>query len=58
MGRKLKCEAGLPVRVGLIGAGAISTRVAELLKNFDLNVIVVPSRRERRHGPASKVSVA
>ena len=34
--------------VTLIGAGAISTRVAELLKNFDLNVIVVPSRKERR----------
>lgn len=34
--------------VALIGAGAISSRVAELLKNFDLNVIVVPSRKERR----------
>ncbi len=34
--------------VTLIGAGAISNRVEELLKNFDLNVIVVPSRKERR----------
>ena len=34
--------------VVLIGAGAISTKVQELLKNFDLNVIVVPSRPERR----------
>ena len=34
--------------VTLIGAGAISNRVEELLKNFDLNVVVVPSRKERR----------
>ena len=34
--------------VALIGAGAISTKVQELLKNFDLNVIVIPSRPERR----------
>jgi phosphoglycerate dehydrogenase-like enzyme len=34
--------------VALIGAGAISTKVQELLKNFDVNVIVIPSRAERR----------
>ena len=34
--------------VALIGAGAISTKVRELLENFDLNVIVIPSRPERR----------
>lgn len=34
--------------VALIGAGAISQKVQELLKNFNLNVIVVPSRPERR----------
>ena len=34
--------------VTLIGAGAIASRVEELLKNFDLNVVVVPSRKERR----------
>ena len=34
--------------VTLIGAGAIATRVEELLKNFDLNVITGPSRPERR----------
>ena len=34
--------------VALLGAGAISQKVQELLKNFDLNVIVVPSRAERR----------
>ena len=34
--------------VALIGAGAISNKVQELLKNFKLNVIVVPSRPERR----------
>ena len=34
--------------VALIGAGAISTKVQELLKIFDINVIVVPSRPERR----------
>jgi len=34
--------------VALIGAGAISNHVQELLKNFHLNVIVVPSRKERR----------
>ena len=34
--------------IALIGAGAISTKVQELLKNFDVNVIVVPSRPERR----------
>lgn len=34
--------------VALIGAGAISTKVQELLKNFDINVIVIPSRAERR----------
>lgn len=34
--------------VALIGAGAISNKVQELLKSFSLNVIVVPSRPERR----------
>lgn len=34
--------------VALIGAGAISGKVQELLKNFHLNVVVVPSRPERR----------
>lgn len=35
-------------RIALIGAGAISTRVRELLANFNLEVTVVPSRPERR----------
>ena len=34
--------------VALLGAGMISTHVQELLKSYDLNVIVVPSRKERR----------
>ena len=34
--------------VALIGAGSISSRVRELLRSFQLNVIVVPSRKERR----------
>ncbi len=34
--------------VALIGAGAISAKVQELLKAFHLNVIVIPSRPERR----------
>lgn len=34
--------------VALIGAGAISGKVQELLKNFKVNVIVVPSRKENR----------
>lgn len=34
--------------VALIGAGAISHNVQEMLKPFNLNVIVVPSRAERR----------
>ena len=34
--------------VALIGAGAISTKVQELLKGYNLNVIVIPSRKERR----------
>ncbi len=34
--------------VALIGAGAIATKVQELLKPFHLNVIIVPSRVERR----------
>ncbi len=34
--------------VALIGAGAISNKVQELLKNFNLKVVVVPSRPERR----------
>ncbi len=34
--------------VALIGAGAISTKIQELLKAYNLNVIVVPSRKENR----------
>ena len=34
--------------IALIGAGAISTKVQELLKSYNLNVIVVPSRAENR----------
>lgn len=34
--------------VALIGAGAISTKVQELLKGYNLKVIVIPSRKERR----------
>ncbi len=34
--------------VALIGAGAISTKVRELLQAFQINVAVVPSRPERR----------
>ncbi len=34
--------------VALIGAGAISKKLQELLKPFKLNVIIVPSRPERR----------
>lgn len=34
--------------VALIGAGAISTRIKELLSVFSVKVIVVPSRLERR----------
>ena len=34
--------------VALIGAGAISTKVKELLKAFQVNVVVIPSRPERR----------
>lgn len=34
--------------VALLGAGAISTRVQELLKNCDVKVTVMPSRPERR----------
>ncbi len=34
--------------VALIGAGAISQKVQEMLKMFHLNVIVIPSRPERR----------
>ena len=34
--------------VALIGAGAISTKVRELLQAFQINVVVVPSRPERR----------
>lgn len=34
--------------VALIGAGAISARVQEMLKAYNLNVIVIPSRPERR----------
>ena len=34
--------------VALLGAGAISSHVQELLRSCNLNVIVVPSRKERR----------
>ena len=34
--------------VALIGAGAISAKIQELLHSFHVNVIVVPSRKERR----------
>lgn len=34
--------------VALIGAGAISAHVQELLKSYHLNVVVVPSRKEKR----------
>lgn len=34
--------------VALLGAGMISGHVQELLKSYDLNVIVVPSRKEKR----------
>ncbi len=34
--------------VALIGAGAISVKIQELLKAFHLNVMVIPSRPERR----------
>jgi len=34
--------------VALLGAGMISSHVQELLKSYDLNVIVVPSRKEKR----------
>lgn len=34
--------------VSLIGAGAISSKVQELLKNVTVNVQVIPSRKERR----------
>ena len=34
--------------VALIGAGAISTRIKQMLENYRINVIVVPSRKEKR----------
>ncbi len=34
--------------VALIGAGAIAQKTHDLLKNYDINVIVVPSRKEKR----------
>lgn len=34
--------------MGLLGAGAISQKLQELLTNFELNVIVMASRPERR----------
>ncbi len=36
------------ITIALIGAGAISEKLQELLKPFAVNVIVVPSRKERR----------
>ncbi|MFA6816689.1 MAG: hydroxyacid dehydrogenase [Lentisphaeria bacterium] len=35
-------------RVALIGAGAIATKVQELLKNCHVETLVIPSRKERR----------
>ena len=34
--------------VALIGAGAISSKLQELLRSFKVNVIVIPSRKEKR----------
>lgn len=34
--------------VALIGAGAIAQKTRELLENYDINIIVVPSRKEKR----------
>ncbi|MBR7127346.1 MAG: hydroxyacid dehydrogenase [Lentisphaeria bacterium] len=34
--------------IALIGAGAISTKIQELLKPYNINIIVVPSRKENR----------
>ena len=34
--------------VALIGAGAISNHIRDFLKNFQVNVITVPSRKEKR----------
>jgi len=34
--------------VALIGAGAIATRTRELLEKYSINVIIIPSRAERR----------
>ncbi len=34
--------------VALIGAGAIAQKTHDFLKNYDINVIVVPSRKEKR----------
>lgn len=34
--------------VALIGAGAIATRTKELLEKYNINVIIIPSRAERR----------
>ena len=55
--RNLRCRSAWKVNAGpgaygktvtLIGAGMISSHVQELLKSYDLNVIVVPSRKEHR----------
>ncbi len=55
--RNLRSRSGWKVNAGpgaygktvaLIGAGMISTHVQKLLKSYDLNVIVVPSRKENR----------
>lgn len=37
--------------VALIGAGAIATRTKELLEKYRVNVIIIPSRAERRTVP-------
>lgn len=35
-------------RVVLIGAGAIATKVSEMLSGMNLDIVVIPSRKERR----------
>lgn len=34
--------------VALIGAGAIASKTRELLENYNVNVMIIPSRKERR----------
>ena len=47
-GRKMVGCGMYGARVALLGNGMISSRVQELLKNFDVEVIVVPSHPNRR----------